>query len=425
MAVICMCVLDKESRRMLRKTTFAVAALILAFCAGCQSHAERKQAVKEQWQKSSSQIKLGLAKQQYENGKYADALKNIEECVSADADNAEAHLVYGKILMAQGNRSKAEQELHVAVELDDALDEGWYWLGVGAQEGRQIRQARGHYEKAMALSPGNVDYVLAVAECYGSEKRFEAGCRVLESSILSMPREISLKVAAADMHSRAGNNARAISLYEEAMLLASDDEGIAESLGYCYMFADKWAEGAAIFEQLAERLEASLAGEKDPEKSAENEQRRMLYFETAAVCNMRSGQYARAVECYNKLTVAKRYDAEVWVKMGQAALGAGMIGRARQCGERAYSLRPGYSDAMVLIGCAQYRGREYSAAEESFAKISSDKTAGGFAWLMRARCYEQLGQADRAKVAYKRALELDPESELGDYLAKGRGGRQW
>jgi len=410
---------------MLRKTTITAAALLLAICAGCESHAERKQAVKEQWQKSSSRIKLNLAKQQYGKGKYADALENIKDCISADAKNAEVHLVYGKILMAKGRRSEAEQELHSAVELDKTLDEAWYWLGVSSQEARRIPQARGYYEQAMTLGSGKVDYVLAVAECYGAEKQFDAALKILESAMLSMPRALSLKVAAADMYSRAGNNARAISLYEEAMLLSSDDEGIAESLGYCYMFADKWAEGADLFEKLAKRLESDSAGDKDADTLAENEQRHRLYIETAAVCNMKSGQYTRAVACYNKLSVAERDNAEVWVKMGQAALGAGMIDRALQCGKKACFLHPGYADAMVLIGCAQYRSGDYSAAEKSFGTISSDKTAGGFAWLMRARCYEKLGQTERAKGAYKRALELNPESELGDYLAKGRGNGQW
>jgi tetratricopeptide (TPR) repeat protein len=410
---------------MLRKTTIIVAGLLLVILAGCESNAQRKQAVKEQWQKSSLEIKLGLAKQQYENGNYADALKNIQECINVDATSAESHLVYGEILMAQGKRSQAEEELFIAVELEKTLDEGWYWLGVAAQEARQIGQALKYYETALSYNTRNIDYILAVSECYAAQKQYDSAIKVLESAIMVMPREVSLKVAAADTHSRAGNNDRAISLYEEALLLTSDDEGVEESLAYCYMFGEKWVQGAALFEKMAARLDETVIDEKDTVKVAENEQRKKLYIRTAAVCNMSSGQYARAVACYEKLSISDRENEEIWVKMGQAALGAGMMERALWCGEKARALRPGYADAVIVIGCALYRSGNYSEAEKIFGTITSDAAAGGFAWVMRARCYEKLGQTDLAESAYKKALKLDPEGELVDYLAKGRIGRQW
>jgi tetratricopeptide (TPR) repeat protein len=135
---------------------------------------------------------------------------------------------------------------------------------------------------------------------------------------------------------------------------------------------------------------------------------------------MNCAQYDRAVNCYNELNVKERDNAEIWVKMGQAALGAGAAERAFMCGERALVLQPGYADATALVGCAQYSMRDYTAAIKSFEKITSDEKNGGISWLMRARCYEQLGLDDEAGQAYKKAMEIEPNSKLGDLLAKGK-----
>jgi len=396
---------------MLRKTTITVITVVLAVLAGCQSHAQNKKAAKERWAKTSAQIKLGLAQQEYDNGRIKDAAKTIRECISADPAMPAARLLSGKLLLTEENLEDAAKEFELAVELDEKLDEGWYWLGVTAQEQGRIEQAGLYYHKALTLKHTNVDYILAVAEIYAAQEEFEQAVRLLEEKIKAMPKEVSLKVAAADLMHRCGRNEQAVELYKRAMLMTSDNSYIAEALGYCYVFNGKWSEAAEIFNGLIERCE--------------DKRMKRLYLQVTALCSMNSAQYDRAVDCYSKLSVEERDNAEIWVKMGQAMLGAGMTDRAFRCGQKAFALRPGYGDATALIGCAQYAEGDYAAAAKSFEKIGSDKKNRGLSWLMRARCYEHLGEISKAERAYKKALEINPDSELGDFLAKDKDVRNW
>jgi len=222
-----------------------------------------------------------------------------------------------------------------------------------------------------------------------------------------MPKEVSLKVAAAELMWRLGRNGRAIELYKQAMLMTSDNADIAELLGYCYIFDGKWDEAAEIFNGLLERC-----GDGPKKK---------LYLQAAALCSMSAAQYSRAATCYSRLAVDERDNAEIWVKIGQAALGAGATQRASMCGKKALALRPGYADAIALVGCAQYAAGDYDAAVKSFEEIAADKKNGGFSWLMRARCYEQLGAKSQAEHAYKKASEINPRSELNVYLVNREG----
>lgn len=391
---------------MLRKTTVAVIVVVLAVSAGCQSHAQNKKAAKEKWNRMSARIKLPLAQQEYDDGKYEQAAETIRQCISADPQMSQAHLLLGKLLLMESKVEDAVNELQLALALDKELHEGWYWLGVTAHESRDYERAYEYYEEALSLDPANVDYILAVAEVQVARNNCSEAVKLLTTRITAMPRDVSLKVAAADVMLRTGSNEGAIKLYRQAMLMTGDNSDIAEALGYCYLFSGKWSEAAGIFGELTERCR--------------DEQRKRLYLQVTALCSMSCGQYDRAISCYSKLSVEERDNAEIWMKMGQAALGAGMTKRAFVCGQKALALRPGYPDAIGLIGCTQYAAGDYAAAAESFKKIAADEKNKGFSLLMRARCYEKLGQTNEAEQAYKKALEINPRSELGAFLAKDK-----
>ncbi len=410
---------------MLHKIIIMAAIIICLGCVGCESHSESKKLATERWDKASAEIKLKLAQQKYENNYFGEAREVVSECITADPNNAQAHLLYGKLLLAEDKEADAARELQLAVELDEELGEGWYWLGLAAEGPSSFlsstedkgEQALFYYNKALSLNPANIDYILAVAETYAEQEKLEEAIKLLEEKIAAMPREISLKTAAADLMWQAGENEQAIELYKQAMLMKDDDSGIAEALGYCYVFSSRWREGAEIFHKLIEQCEdeqpataqhAAVSGKKK------------LYLQVAALCSMNCAQYDRAVNYYNELSIEERDNAEIWVKMGQAALGAREAERAFMCGERALALQPGDVDATILVGCAQYSMGDYTAAIKSFEKIVSDEKNAGISWLMRARCYEQLGLDDEAVRAYEKALEIEPHSELGDFLAKGK-----
>jgi len=392
---------------MLRKATIATALIICAVCAGCESPSEHKKAAQEKWDKTSAQIKLTLAQQQADEGNYDKAAETVQQCLSANPANSAAHLLYGKLLLADGQENKAIEQLSLALQLNQQLHEGWYWLGVAAQESRDYQEAYDYYQKALSLEPTNVEYILAVVDVHVARNNCFEAATLLDEKMPAFPRDISLKVAAADVMYQMGRNERAIELYKQAILLTNDNEEIAETLGYCYLFSERWKEAAELFNKLI-----ALCAD---------EQKKKMYLQLTALCSMNSAEYGRAANCYNELSVKQRDDAAIWVKMGQAALGAGATNRAFTCGQRALSLRPGYADAIALIGCAQYAVGKYEAAVESFEEIAADSKNEGFSWFMRARCYERLGQTSKARRAYIKAVEINPHSELNAYLVNHTG----
>ncbi len=386
--------------------TVLTGIIILCVVSGCESQSENKELAQMRWQKASAYAKLNFAEQQYRSEQFERALKTVSECVTTNPDMPEAHLLFGRLLLAQRQFYEATCELSRAVELDEKLDSGWYWLGVAAEEKGNYHSAAANYEKAMSLRPANVDYILATAEIYSVQDRKNDAIQLLEQKMAEMPKEISLKVAGADFMWQLGKDQQAIELYKQAILMAGDDysEEIAESLGYCYVFAGRWDEAAKIFTELSERCM--------------QQQSKKLYLQVAALCGINSGGYGTAVNCYNQLTVTERDNPQVWLKLGRAALGVGAADRAFECGRKTLNLQPGLAEAIALVGCAQYVGGDYAAAIADFERIATDDEYGSFSWLMRARCYERLGKAGKARLAYEMGLEMNPSSDLGRFLTQ-------
>ncbi|MHC4912433.1 MAG: tetratricopeptide repeat protein [Planctomycetota bacterium] len=369
-------------------------------------------------------MKLPLAERQYKSGNYQQAMETVEQYLKADPDNPWVQLLYGKILLATGQRSKASEQFELALKSDKKLAEGWYWLGVVAEESRDYDRACEHYIEASSLEPRDVDYILAVVDVLVALNKSEQAVMLLNAKMKSLPRNVSLKVAAADLILREGDTKGAIRLYERVALLV-DDSGIVESLGYCYILNGQWDKATEVFEKLLAEDKKDRSTQKHRKLTSNEEQRRKSLLRVLGICNMNARQYGRAAICYSRLATEERENAQFWLQMGQAALGARTPSRAFMCAQRALTLRPGNSDAIALMGCAQYTSGNYLGAVESFEKIAADGKNGGFSWLMRARCYEHLGMKSQAELAYEKAMEINPDSELGDFLAKGRGAENW
>jgi tetratricopeptide (TPR) repeat protein len=386
-------------------STLVVLMVAMALMPGCSSYAQKKRDAHMKWSKVSAKAKVDVAKDFFRNGRYEDALATARQCVLSDPELAAGHLVIGKVYYVNGRFAQAQSALIQAVGYDENLDEAWYWLGEIALHNKTPLQALEHYNRAMSIRPTSTDYIIAVVETYASQGRYEDSLRLLEGKMELMPANADLKVADADISQRLGRTSQAIRMYSQALLIDSDNVDIAESLGYCYIEQENYKDAARMFERVAQ------------DATGEN---KTAALKLLAMCSMNSGQYGKAVGYYNTLSLEKRDDEQLWLQMGQAALGAGAPNRAGVCAARALSLRPGWPDAIALEGCAQYLKNDYDTAIQTFSRLTTNEKMGGFAWLMSGRCYQQLGRQALADKAYENASQLNPQSKLISLLSNNQ-----
>ena len=370
---------------------------------GCAPTATNgKDAMKAKWEKATSFAKLPAAQQQYSQGRYAEALKTVNQCLDADPNFAQARLLSGKIMLALGQKQKAAEEIERAVKIDSKLDEGYFLLGLGAEDKKDYKKACELYAKASGIDAANVNYMLGQVRvlCHGDD--YAGAGAVLESSMEAMPASVELKFAAAQFYERQGRFDEAISMYSQARSLETEDMQIAESMAYCLILMNKWGEAALLLEEVI----AKGSGEQ------KNDLR-----ELAAMCYMNCGQYGKAIRAYSKLAVTDRGNVQAWLRMGQAALGINDAQRAYACSQKAIELQADYADAMVLAGCSQYTLGSYTQAIENFHRSAADKKVGAFSWMMIGKCYQKKGMAQNAAAAFEKAKTY-AEPELMEYMGK-------
>lgn len=370
---------------------------LLCLTASCTPYAERKAAMEARWEQSAARAKLPMVEEYLQQGRLKDAFKLLHKCLEADPELAEAHCLMGRIYLAQGQTRIAEESFTRAVDLNPQLDEAWFARGGLAQDAEQLEAAAEYYEKALALKPLHVDYILRVAYLYDLQDRTAQAEELLNRSLRQLPGEVPLLQAQAQMLQRRREFSEAAALLEQARYQSGQDPQVLEMLGVCYMSQREWAAAQKIFEELL------------VSKDLKNYESLLQW---TGVCALNAGRYSRALKYFNQLSVYRREDPQLWLEMAQAALGAQLPERARECAQKALRYQPGWMEAQAALACSYYTEKQYAQAAAAFDPLCRDEKWGPFGWWMTGRCWQQLGQISKAREAFGRAVVMEPDSPL-------------
>ena len=379
-----------------------IGLIIAADCYG--STKMKKQAMKAKWQKASGEMKMSAAMSQFDAGQYEGAEATAKECIASDPNLADAHLLLGKVKIIQADYAGAKSSLETFNNLKQNSDEGAFLLGIACQHLNDNVSALGWYQKALELSPENTEYIIAIGKFYASQKKFIEAEILYQQKIATNPADIDLKMAAGQMYLDWGQKDKAVALYEQAQLASPGDVELLEALGSCYILAGNWQKACDVHKQLYKLCSDS---------AKKNE-----YLKIMAWTATEAGDYASAMKYYSHLISIEKNDAQFWISMGQAAIGADLPQDALTCSKKALELSPDMAEAYLLSGSANYIAGNYSQAIDDFHRVSADSAQNQFAWLMAARCYEKLGYVAQAKEAYEKASQFKTQSELQQYLVK-------
>ena len=392
----------------IRKIRIAAVVLGLVIFAGCQStnntHKQNKQQMRAKWQKTSSEMKLSAAMEQFDTGQYEQAETVAKECINSDLNLPDAHLLLGKVRLVRGDFSDAKSSFLTYVNLKQTSDEGWFLLALVCERLNDEAGAFKWYQKALELSPDNIDYTIAVGRMYVAQNDFVSAEKLYQAKIAANPADTDLKIAAAQMYLAWGQNDKAVGLYEQVHLTMPNNAELLEALGSCYILAGSWQKAHDIHKQLYQRC---------TDNTAKNG-----YLNIMALSATNAGDYSLAMKYYSLLTAQDKANAQLWLSMGQAALGADLPRQALICSKKALTLKPDMMEAYLLSGSANYKSGNYRQAIDDFQKAASNVGHAHFAWLMTARCYEKMGNAERAKAAYEKAAQYGGDSELQKLLVK-------
>ncbi|MCD6175344.1 MAG: tetratricopeptide repeat protein [Planctomycetes bacterium] len=383
-----------------RIVTGVLLAGLLIAASGCnETHAQKKKAMVDQWEKSTAHAQLPAVENMIEQGQIKKAKQALIKCIQTNPKEPQAFVLIGRIHAMEGRNDQARAAFEKAVKLDSQSDPAWHFLGALAVLEKDYDQATECYQKAIDLMPANVDYIIGLSDVYMEIDQLDKAQQIIDKGLSLQPQNMELMLSKARLYQQTGQMDEAIRIYEQARIMHGDIPQILEPAGYAHIAQGHWKQAAEKFDLLIKQYP-----EDDP---CYNPTMRSL-----ARCLYHSEQYASALFWYDKLSVVYRDDADICLDMAQAALGLSDAKRAAYCANRAIKAKPSWPQAYAVLGSAHYMQGFYEQSLKAFYKITTDDELAGFAWFMSGRCYQQLGRNRQANIAFERAEKLDPENPL-------------
>lgn len=151
-------------------------------------------------------------------GRTSEALGVFEKLARQELDTPDLALHYARALYAEGRKQDAENVAQQGVEL---------WPQVTALHGAlsRIRMLAGQGDKSVVAN---------------------------EAAIRARPNDLSLRLACADALHRGGHNAKALSVLDEALLLAPDTPALLNAMGVVLDELDRPLDGLRVLRRVAE-----------------------------------------------------------------------------------------------------------------------------------------------------------------------------
>jgi tetratricopeptide (TPR) repeat protein len=373
---------------------------LLIALVGCnETHAQKKQAMIQEWEQTTASAQLPAIQNLFEQGQIQKAKQELAKCIQGNPELPGAYVLVGRIHFMEGRNDQARQAFQQAIELDPQLDQAWHFLGSLAVLEKNYTEAVTDFQKAIDLMPAKTEYLISLSDVYTEMNELDKAQQVIDAGLEKESRNLELILSKARLFQQVGNLDEAIRIYEQALLIHGDLPEILEPVGYAYIAQKQWAKAAEKFANLM-----NLYTEADP--------RYNITMRSLASCLLNSNQYGSALLWYDKLSVVYRDDAEIWLDMAQASLGLDDPKRASYCAINALKTKPSWPKAYAVLGSARYMQGLYEQSLQAFYKITDDSELAAFAWFMSGRCYQQLGQNRQANAAFEKAEQLDPDNEL-------------
>ncbi len=250
----------------------------------------------------------------------------------------------------------------------------------------------------------------------------------MEKAVKSDPHNADLRVALALGYYQADSLQQAISQLKTALDFNQNHQSALMLLGDIYMNLKRYPEAQACYQKLVELnpIEQMTFSSRQIEGA---------YYQLGAA-NYNMGNWTGAAAVLESTLIIDNSDSDAWYLLGKSYQKLEQFEKAVECFRKTVRYVPNYKEAYQSMGeCFEKLGQDvyarYAKAMVAYSSgstqealtqlqiITAEKPDYTDAVLGLALAYEKAGDTDKAKAAYEKVLELDPE----DWLAKAKLGR--
>ena len=373
--------------------------------AGCSSNKPTsKDKAKIAWADARAAVLLNLANEQYQRGSLDEARKTVRDGLRTSNRLSGLHLLQAKLDIEDNQLPSAAMALAAARQLAPSDPEIYYVSGIVAERWQQPENALKEYTKASELAPGELAYLLAVAETQIALDRADEAAQVLEAKLVYFESSAPIRDMLAQIYQELGRHAEAAEMLRQAALLMPDDLGLRERYAMALVDAGDRDKAAEVLERLMEK----------PEYANQASLHVVL-----AECRMEQEQPEAARASFMRAARIDPKNVVAWLGVGRASLATGDLDRAEYALTQAQALKPTGRDGvdtLLIAGYLRLKQNRVQEAANLFQRATGLDREDATPVAMYGLCQQRLGRIDAARQYYERALALDPDDRLARQL---------
>lgn len=380
----------------------AASVLLLALgMSGCHGPGafttERLTAAKEAENTRKAATEWDQARQAFLSGDLDKAMKQVERSIAIRSSVPKSWVLRGRILMELSNLDDAAASLDKAVALDPNFAEAHYYLGIVMERISNSQRAMECYTKAAELEPSNPQYVIAAAEMQIDMGKFDEAEAYLTSRTASFEHNAGVRQTLGHLAMIRGDALKGASLFNEARLLAPDDNAVLEDLVRAQIATSQFAEAEFNLSRLTQ--------------GDEGEKRRDLRH-LRLRCLVEVDRVMEAREIAIKLTQgpAGQADVQAWIELGNISFMLNDLSRTRQAASRVMSIAPERTEGYVINALQLRRAGNYKEALSYLEKATAIR-AESQTYLLMGIVYQDLRRPADARRSFQQAAKIDPKDQ--------------
>ena len=340
-----------------------------------------------------------MARQQFLSGDLKKALGTVDQSIAHASDVPKSHLLRGRILIELGRLDEAMGAIDTALLIDDSHTQAHYYKGIISERWSKHSEAFNHYSTAAALDPSDPQYAIAAAEMLIAIDELKVAEELLADLAVNFEHNAGVRQTMGHIALMRKDFDAAVLNFEQACLLAPDDDALVEDLARAQILKGDFAEAEFSLQRLIRR-----ANERDESR------RDLTHLRARCLVELNRPLDARLL--YDELTNDREGDIDfpAWLGLGQTAVILGDQYRVQRAASQLVAIAPQRHEGHTLRALSQRSSGHLRAAARTLdtaVKLAGDDPEPA---ILQALIYEQLGETDLAMRSARFAEAISPTS---------------
>lgn len=388
---------------MLKRIATVCTILSLASLGGCQAgHGRSTSEQLKKAQERQAQLKAFNQKDQawqaFLAGEMDKADKYINGAITTCPSVPICYVIKGRIQLEKGDLEQAMAAFQKAELLEPKNVDSKYFQGIVFERFSQPDKALEQYQAAAELEPANAQYAVACSEMLADLGRLDDAETYLTSRNASFEHNAGVKQTLGHIAMLRGDHEKAVKLFSDARLMASDDSAILEDLVHAQISTGKYADAEFNIAHL--------------QKIAANKDRRDLR-QMRARCLINLDRPIEARDVLIELTSGEegQRDAEAWIELGNVCYMIKDMNRTRQAWQRIVAIAPERNEGWMLKALYQKRTGDLPGALKTVARAVERRGDNIDPLMLQGAIQLEMGKTAEAKHSFGLALQQDPAND--------------